>query len=353
MNFRPLIIANLFLVFLSAPFISLIWAAKDSQPQMQTMVFDTTSISNRLSQMETDMGVLGESVNSLGVIAETTEEVFVSQDEKLGNLANQSTTQRKLSDDIYEQRILDVLGPAVATHISDRTEIKIFKLDELGYRGVIAKVKLFDPKVFKVTLGKGALGKLETTSAAAKRNKAILAINGGGFYNETRNGKSYARLIGNTVINGKLVEPFNGYPGDLFFAGIDHSGRVVGTVPKTEKDLTQLKPYMGVSFIPILLKDGKKMSIPDKWMTTKQPRTMIGQYANDDLIFIVIDGRQNDWSVGITLENLQDKLLDLGVKSAYNLDGGGSSAMYFDGRLMNKPSDGKERPVVNNIVIMP
>ena len=37
---------------------------------------------------------------------------------------------------------------------------------------------------------------------------------------------------------------------------------------------------------------------------------------------IVIDGRQNDWSIGVTLETLQDKLLELGVKEAYNLDGG-------------------------------
>lgn len=353
MKFRPFIIVNLFLLFLAAPFISLVLAAKDSGAELKHMIMDTAPFSERLSEIESDMSALGEDINALGVLAAKEEEAFASQDEKLGNLANQSATQRKLSDDIYEQKILDVLGPAIATHISDRTEIKVFKLDELGYRGVIAKVKLFDPKAFKVVLGKSKLGELETTSAAAKRNKAILAINGGGFYKETRNGKSYARLIGNTVINGKLVEPFNGYPGDLFFAGIDKSGRVIGNVPKTEKELMKLNPYMGVSFIPVLLQNGKKLSIPDKWMTTKQPRTMIGKYANDDLIFIVIDGRRNDWSVGITLEKLQDKLLDLGVKSAYNLDGGGSSAMYFDGKLLNKPSDGKERPVVNNILVMP
>ncbi len=57
-----------------------------------------------------------------------------------------------------------------------------------------------------------------------KEKNAILAINGGGFYNETRDGKPYAQLIGNTVIDGNLVEPFNGYPGDLFFAGIDRKG---------------------------------------------------------------------------------------------------------------------------------
>ncbi len=353
MNLRPFLIVNLFLFFLVAPFASLIWAAKDSETGVRTMIMDTVPFSDKLSGIETDLIGLGEDISALGVLATEAEETFVNQDEQLGDLANQSTSQRKLSDDIYEQKILDVLGPAIGTHISNRTEIKVFKLDELGYRGFIAKVKLFDPKAFKVSLGKAKLGQLEITSSAAKRNNAILAINGGGFYKENRDGKSYARLIGNTVINGKLVEPFNGYPGDLFFAGIDKNGRVVGNVPKTEKDLMKLNPYMGVSFIPVLLQDGQKMNIPDKWMTTKQPRTMIGKYANDDLIFIVIDGRQNDWSVGITLEKLQDKLLNLGVKSAYNLDGGGSSSFYYNGKVLNKPSDGKERPVVNNILVMP
>jgi hypothetical protein len=160
-------------------------------------------------------------------------------------------------------------------------------------------------------------------------------------------------ISGSAVIDGKLVEPFNGYPGDLFFAGVNKDGQVIGTVPQSEKDITKLNPYQGVSFIPVLLKDGKKVDIPDDWAKTNQPRTIIGKYANDDLIMIVIDGRQGSWSIGVTLEHLQDKLLSLGVKEAYNLDGGGSSAMYFNGKVLNKPSDGKERPVANNIVVFP
>lgn len=113
-----------------------------------------------------------------------------------------------------------------------------------------------------------------------------------------------------------------------------------------------LDPYQGVSFLPVLLKEGIKTSIPREWQITKQPRTIIGKYANDDLIMIVVDGRQNDWSLGVTLERLQDKLLELGVKDAYNLDGGGSSAMYYNGELLNRPSEGRERPVVNNILIL-
>ena len=76
-----------------------------------------------------------------------------------------------------------MLGPPIENFRSKRVEIKIFKLDELGYRGYIAKVKLFDPKAVKVVLGKDKkLGGTETTSSAVKRTGAVLGVNGGGFY---------------------------------------------------------------------------------------------------------------------------------------------------------------------------
>ncbi|MFZ5968165.1 MAG: phosphodiester glycosidase family protein [Bacillota bacterium] len=344
---------NLFLFFLAAPFLALFLVSMDFADHSQNLQFPTETVREKVEGLAHETGQLREKIFELGLVAQAQQETFSRQDETLTELSQTSSTQRALSNDIYEQKILRMLGPAVQTHISDRNEIKIFELAELGYRGYIAKVKLFDPKSFRVALGKDALGELETTSQAAKRYNGILAINGGGFYKEKKNGKVYAQLIGNTVIDGKLVEAFNGYPGDLFFAGINRKGQVIGTVPKTENDILNLQPYQGVSFIPVLLKDGKKIDIPEKWKKTNQPRTIIGKYANDDLIMIVIDGRQNDWSIGVTLEHLQDKLLELGVKEAYNLDGGGSSAMYFNGKILNKPSDGKERPVVNNIVIQP
>lgn len=344
---------NVFMVFLVAPFLALFMASSDFTEAVNGLSFSTAVLEKKLAQLDNQIDRLGESIFGIAVEVQSHEDVFSDQYDDLKKLTETSSSQKKLSDDIYEQKILKMLGPAVASHISDRVEIKVFKLNELGYRGFIAKVKLFDPDVFKVVLAQDTLGKLETTSEAAKRKGAILAINGGGFYKEIRNGSTYAKMIGNTVIDGKLVEPFNGYPGYLFFAGINKKGQVIGVVPHKEEDITRLDPYQGVSFVPVLLKDGKKMEIPDKWKETNQPRTILGKYANDDLIMIVIDGRQSSWSIGITLEQLQDKLLQLGVKDAYNLDGGGSSTMYFNGKILNRPSDGKERPVANNIVILP
>ncbi len=344
---------NTFLLFLIAPFLSIYLVCLQFAENAEGLMINSETVKSSMTKLSNETNELGNTISDLGLLVQSQYEVFSRQSGVLNELAEESSEYTDLSNDIYEQKILNMLGPAVAVHKSKSNEIKIFKLDELGYRGFIAKIKLYKPDSFEVVLAKDKLGEVETTSQAAKRKDAIFAVNGGGFYYEDRDGKKYARLIGNTVIDSDLVEPFNGYPGDLFFAGINEDGEVIGTVPKKEKDITSLDAYQGVSFIPVLLKNGEEVDIPEDWVETKQPRTMIGKYANDDLIFIVIDGRQNDWSSGVTLERLQEKLLELGVKEAYNLDGGGSSAMYFNGKILNKPSDGKERPVANNIVILP
>lgn len=344
---------NIFLFFLAAPLLALFLASWDFASDAKMLQFPTAVLERQVRGLGEELYQLQESVIQFGLLAEEQEETFSEQYKDLKTLSEMSASQKKLSQDVYEQKILDMLGPAIATHVSERVEIKIFQLAELGYRGYIAKVKLFDPSVFKVVVAEDTLGKLETTSAAAERTGAILAINGGGFFKENRNGTVYAHMLGNTVVDGKLIKPFDGYSKDLFFAGIDKMGRMIGVMPRTEEDIMELDPYQGVSFLPVLLKDGKKLEIPEKWANTNQPRTIIGKYANDDLIMIVVDGRQEKWSIGVTLEHLQEKLLQLGVKEAYNLDGGGSSAIYFNGNILNKPSDGRERPVANNIVIMP
>jgi len=342
---------NGFLMFLLAPFLAIFIVMNQTNISVESLGIDTAQIMKTVNETKIEKDKLEQGIENLGLVIRIQEQVFSRQNSTLKRLAEQSGEFAALSEDIYEQKILDVLGPAVAYNKSENNEIKIFSLNELGYRGYIAKIKLFNPESFKVVLAKDELGNIETTADAAERTNAIFAVNGGGFYYEETDEGKKPRLIGNTIIDGELVEPFNGYPGTLFFAGINKNGEVVGTVPQTEDDIMDLDPLQGVSFIPVLLEDSEKKEIPAEWIETNQPRTIIGKYANDDLIFIVVDGRQNKWSAGVSLERLQDKLLELGVKSAYNLDGGGSSTMYFDGEVVNKPSDGGERRVINNIII--
>ena len=84
----------------------------------------------------------------------------------------------------------------------------------------------------------------------------------------------------------------------------------------------------------------------------RHPRTAIGETNDGDLWFVVVDGRQ-EISRGCTLSEMAKIMLRLGCKNAANLDGGGSSDMNLLGVVVNRPSDGKERPVANGVVFLP
>ena len=74
-----------------------------------------------------------------------------------------------------------------------------------------------------------------------------------------------------------------------------------------------------------------------------QPRTALGWVDTNHYMFVVVDGRSEGHSRGTTMTEMAQIMADLGCQVAYNLDGGGSSAMYFNGRIINQPSNGGER----------
>lgn len=341
-------------LFLLAPFFGMAASLIGFEQKAQALSLPILDLNKGVNSVEESLSALRHNAIIMNELVAEQEREYQEQQQILQELARRSQEHKQNSDQLYEERILAMLGPPVESFRSERVEIKVFKLDELGYRGYIAKVKLFDPRTLKVVLGKDTLGQTETTSSAVKRTGAVLGINGGGFYSSVQGGRTRVMPLGNTVIDGKLVNhDFSPSNGDVFFAGINRDGELIGGNFYSKESLMSLNPFQGVSFLPILIKDGQPLSVPKEWATTKQPRTIIGEYANGDFIMIVVDGRQSDWSSGVTLERLQIKLAELGVKEGYNLDGGGSSTFVFQGRTLNRPSDGKQRPVATNIVIMP
>ncbi|WP_338063875.1 phosphodiester glycosidase family protein [Actinomyces ruminis] len=74
-----------------------------------------------------------------------------------------------------------------------------------------------------------------------------------------------------------------------------------------------------------------------------QPRTALGAIADGHYVFVVVDGRDKGYSRGVTMTELAQIMADLGCESAYNLDGGGSSTLWFNGSVVNQPSNGGER----------
>jgi exopolysaccharide biosynthesis protein len=344
---------NKLLLFTLAPFLGLGITVYGFTTDTTDLLLPVETTSSSVTALSNNFNSIYENMGYIANTAETLETQYQQQEDTLGQLSAEVASQKQLSDEIYEQRILAMLGPPIKEHTSSRVEMKVFQLDELGYRGYIAKVKLLDPTALKVVLAEDTLGKKETTLEAVQRTGAIFGINGGGFYTEMRDGESYAVHMGNVIINGKLITPFNPYPENIFFAGINSKGKFIGGIFYELPELKALDPWQGVSFLPVLIKGGMSRPIDSEWKLTKHPRTIIGEYANGDLIFIVVDGRQSDWSSGVTLERLLEKLVELGVKEGYNLDGGGSTTFVYDGKILNRPSDGKARPVVTNFVIMP
>ncbi len=346
-------LVSILLAFIAAPIIGMGIGLYSLSLQTPVMAMPLKGVQATLDTMEKQFQSLGQEAISLSSAAAGRDRQLKEQEQLMGRLSVASQEYRIMSDQIYEQRILAMLGQPVGVYSSSRVEIKVFKLVELGYRGFIAKVKLFDPSTFKVVLAEGGLGKRETTGSAVARTGSILGVNGGGFYTRVENGREKAYPIGNTVIDGVAIGGFHSTESDVFFSGIRKNGELIGGHFADSEEFTRQDPWQGVSFLPILLKDGRPVTPPEDWRTTKEPRTIIGEYANGDLILIVVDGRQSDWSSGVTLERLQSKLAELGVKEGYNLDGGGSSTFIFKGEVLNRPSDGRQRPVVTNILVLP
>src|ERR1017187_68066 len=110
---------------------------------------------------------------------------------------------------------------------------------------------------------------------------------------------------------------------------------------------------------PVLVHQGKRQkthaSVEDAYesssMLERHPRPAIGWDA--EYFFLVeVDGRQRDLSDGMTLDELASFLVKLGCEEALNLDGGGSSTLWFGGSVRNSPCDGYERPIANSLVVV-
>ena len=84
------------------------------------------------------------------------------------------------------------------------------------------------------------------------------------------------------------------YQTDLSFIGFNDKGNLVGGDVTSKEQIAKMNIIQGATFIPTLLKNGKKSTIPKAYAKTKQPRTLIGHFSNGDLLFIVIDGRQKE-----------------------------------------------------------
>lgn len=208
----------------------------------------------------------------------------------------------------------------------------------------VADVVLGDATALRSAFAKDQFGEniTETTSAIAEDNDAVFAINGDyyGF-----------RDTGIVIRNGVLYRDEGAREGLVFYT--DGTVRVYDETTTSGDELLAAGAWNTLSFGPAIVADGQIVEgIEDIEIDTnfgnhsiqgEQPRTIVGVIDENHLVFVVVDGRDEDYSRGVTMTEAAQIMVDLGATTAYNLDGGGSSTMFFNGEVINQPSNGGER----------
>lgn len=216
----------------------------------------------------------------------------------------------------------------------ENIDLTIEKFEESRVTFYVAELTLSDAKYLKTAFARGIFGKniTEKTSVIAKENNAIFAINGDycGY-----------RDTGVIMRNGQLIRE---KPREYGRSGlvIDENGDllIIDENDLSEAKLEEINAVQCFSFGPTLVVDGEVSINKTGISKSDNPRTAIGQIEPLHYIFIVVDGRTKT-SKGMDFPELAEEFKKRGCKTAYNLDGGGSTTMWFNGQVVNSPTDGK------------
>lgn len=269
-----------------------------------------------------------------------------------GTLSTSSTaTTSESATDNTTQDKTDAQSDATITDSSyedSNIKINITTKKEYDTAIYIADIQITDISYLKTALANNTYGRniKATTSEIAQSNDAIFAINGDyyGF-----------RDYGYVLRNGTLYRDTTGEAEDLV---IDNTGNFsfIDESDSSSESLDLTTIWQILSFGPALMRDGEIVVDSNSEVSqskSSNPRTAIGMIAPLHYVIIVSDGRTSE-SAGLSLLELAQTFADLGCQSAYNLDGGGSSTMYFNGEIVNIPTDGRsigEREVSDIVYI--
>lgn len=212
----------------------------------------------------------------------------------------------------------------------------------------IADVQVNDSSYLKTALAKNSYGKniKERTSDIATSNNAILAINGD-YYGFRNSGY----VIRNSTLYRDTKSGDNNQ--DLVIYS-DGSFEIVDESDIDANELMNKSATQVLSFGPGLIED-RQITVDENtevsMSKSSNPRTAIGCIDKNHYVLVVSDGRTSE-SEGLSLYQLATLMKDYGCEIAYNLDGGGSSTMWFNGQVTNKPTSGRsiEEREVSDIV---
>lgn len=243
-------------------------------------------------------------------------------------------------------------GEADYSYHDDHLAVYIKRYDENKVVYHVADVQIKDVSVMRTAMSHDKLnGRDETVSAMADRAGAVLAINADYFQSE---------MMGVIIRNGELIRNRSAIKRNLLI--VDKNGDLSVIVDRKQEKAAALaerlmgeKVWQTFEFGPELLRGGAPIAFSKAFKLVsigkliRDPRTAIGQIGPLHYMILVVDGRKDGYSMGMSLQEMQAVFAAHGASVAFNLDGGGSSTLYFMGKIIHRPGAGKQREVSDMI----
>lgn len=235
----------------------------------------------------------------------------------------------------------------------DVEDIHTSKFD--GYMMIVK-----NPKSVKIGYTQKLKVEGQRTSTIAQENHAVGAVNGGGFSDKSPDGKLWAGTgafpDGIIISDGKPIYSSVSYDTKVTATGFTKEGiMVIGNYSLNElrkMNVVEALSFSGINSRLIINGNGQIHGDGGQGL---QPRTAIAQKQDGTVLLLVIDGRKYlQLKAGASLKDIQDIFLSYGAWNASNLDGGSSTTMYYDGEVINSPSDPLgERTVASIVYVKP
>lgn len=245
----------------------------------------------------------------------------------------------------------------VLTKDDDNDLYKIIDIKRDGYRGKLAVI--YDPSKVKVGTAKKIGKDLKVNSGQylidiTKRYNAVIGVNASGFvdpgYNSTGGvPRGFVISEGKLVVDNVWSRNYGG------LVGFDKNNKLVLSTSMTAKQALANGIRDAVQYGPYLVVNGKSSYVKGNGGWGIAPRTAIGQRDDGIVLLLTIDGRQTA-SLGADMGDMAQIMIDYGAVNAANMDGGTSTAMALNSKLISNPRNGgfqaKTRPIPDAWIVV-
>ena len=290
-------------------------------PRVYKVVENTSSVNYRYDSEDKEQ------------TSESTQKVYMNKVAKKGIGIQSKDSDIKSSKTSKSNSTKSTAQSSDTTYKTDDTSITLSTYREYDTNIYVAEVELSKNTQIETAFAQNSYGKnvTATTSSMAESSAAILAVNGD-YYG--------ARDNGYVIRDGIIYRSSAKADQEDLVIYKDGSMKIINESEVSAQELVDNGAITVLSFGPALVEDGK-VSVSQNDEVGKamasNPRTAIAITEDNHYLFIVSDGR-TDESEGLSLYELATFAASLGAKTVYNLDGGGSSTMYFNGKVVNNPT---------------